>query len=628
MIGSQDTDSGGPTEAKPPKAGTRCRFSRLSSKPQWLAIICLLCLLLKIAGSFALFAAAKPNFSAAVDRESVIVGETVVLTLKFEGVSPKGMPSIPQIPGLQTLGGVSSSVNSSFGPEGMSSTTSYAVNLLTQRAGEFVIPALSVEIDGQKLQSQPIRLKVLQSDPNAPGQDLSDRLAFLSLSLPKKEMFVGEVLPVELRLYLRGDVLKISDPQIPPLRGDGFTATKFVQGERYTRRVGNNQFTIIPVLTVLTPIKDGQLTLDALNGSVMVYRQAGGRRQINPFDIDSFFGPPMEQQQIPLSIEQQSINVRPLPAENVPAGFNGAVGNYTMTFSAGPTNVAVGDPITVKVQISGHGNLDALTIPEQPEWRDFKTYPPTSKIETHDPLGVQGTKSFEQIIVPQNSDVKTLPALSFSYFDPDQKAYRLLSQPAVALMVRPSASAAPPTVAMPSKTESAAPAQDIVEIKRQFGPLAQVTTPLIVRPWFLALQSVPILAWASLLVLRRRIDNLANNPKLRRRLRVAQITRLGLSDLRGYAAANDSDQFFATLSRLLQEQLGERLDLPASAITEAVVEENLEPRGVSEATLAPLRELFQTCNLARYAPIKSSQELAAIIPKVEAVLRSLQEVKL
>src|SRR6266436_3865200 len=255
------------------------------------SVLWLLCLLFGLASACPLFAA-KPTFTASLDRESVIVGETVVLALKFEGVSPKGMPSLPQIPGLQALGGVSSSVNSSFGPEGMSSSTSYSVNLLTQRAGEFVIPALSVEIDAQKLQSQPVRLKVLQSDPNAPGQDLSDRLAFLSLSLPKKEMFVGEVLPVELSLYLRGDILKISDPQIPPLRGDGFTASKFVQGERYTRRVGNNQFTIIPVLTVLTPIKDGQLTLDALNGSVMVYRQAGGRRQINPFDIDSFFGGP------------------------------------------------------------------------------------------------------------------------------------------------------------------------------------------------------------------------------------------------------------------------------------------------------------------------------------------------
>jgi predicted anti-sigma-YlaC factor YlaD len=78
---------------------------------------------------------------------------------------------------------------------------------------------------------------------------------------------------------------------------------------------------------------------------------------------------------------------------------------------------------------------------------------------------------------------------------------------------------------------------------------------------------------------------------------------------------------------LLQEQLGERLDLPASAITEAVIDEHLRPRGVPEATLAPLHELFQTCDLVRYAPMKSSQELAAVIPKLEGVLRDLKELK-
>jgi hypothetical protein len=97
--------------------------------------------------------------------------------------------------------------------------------------------------------------------------------------------------------------------------------------------------------------------------------------------------------------------------------------------------------------------------------------------------------------------------------------------------------------------------------------------------------------------------------------------------LRRLAAENKSDDFFATLFRLLQEQLGERLDCPASAITEAVIEERLRPRGVPEATLNALRELFQTCNLARYAPIRSSQELAALIPRLETSLRELQNLK-
>ena len=99
-----------------------------------------------------------------------------------------------------------------------------------------------------------------------------------------------------------------------------------------------------------------------------------------------------------------------------------------------------------------------------------------------------------------------------------------------------------------------------------------------------------------------------------------------MSNLRKSAAENDSDTFFATLFHLLQEQLGERLDLPASAITEAVIEERLQPRQVPDSTLAGLHDLFHTCNLARYAPIRTSQELAAIVPAVETVLRELQQI--
>jgi hypothetical protein len=179
-----------------------------------------------------------------------------------------------------------------------------------------------------------------------------------------------------------------------------------------------------------------------------------------------------------------------------------------------------------------------------------------------------------------------------------------------------------------SATDNPPPTQDIVHIKPRLGAVAQIAPPLVQQSWFLALQAVPLLAWLSAVVWRRRADQLANNPRLRRRRQVAQVIRQGLLELHQHAAANKSDDFFVTLVRLLQEQLGERLDLPASAITEAIIEEHLGPRGVPETTLASVRELFQTCNFARYAPIKTSQELAAIIPKFEAALRELQGLKL
>jgi hypothetical protein len=101
-----------------------------------------------------------------------------------------------------------------------------------------------------------------------------------------------------------------------------------------------------------------------------------------------------------------------------------------------------------------------------------------------------------------------------------------------------------------------------------------------------------------------------------------------LAELRAHASANKSDDFFAQMFRLLQEQLGERLDLPASAITEVVIEERLRPARVDGGVINELEALFQACNQARYAPVRSGTELAALIPRLESVLREVGGLKL
>jgi hypothetical protein len=307
----------------------------------------------------------------------------------------------------------------------------------------------------------------------------------------------------------------------------------------------------------------------------------------------------------------------------VPPGFNGAVGTYTMAVTAGPTNVVAGDPVTLRVQISGHGALNTLSLPEQAGWDNFKTYPPTSKINARDPLGIEGSNTFEEIVTPQNSDIKVLPPITFSFFDPQQKQYRTLTQPAMPLIVRAATPGAMPAVAA-THAENPPPVADVIPIKQHIGEVAQISAPLVEQTWFLALQGVPAFALLSCVSLRKRKESLANNPRLRRQRQVAQLVQEGLEQLRIQASQNQSVEFFATLFRLLQEQLGERLDLPASAITEAVIDERLRPAGVSEPTLASLHELFQMCNFARYTPVESGEELAQIIPKLETTLNELR----
>jgi hypothetical protein len=269
-----------------------------------------------------------------------------------------------------------------------------------------------------------------------------------------------------------------------------------------------------------------------------------------------------------------------------------------------------------------------LTLPAETAWKNFKTYPPTSKVEFTDKLGLEGTKTFEEIVTPQNADVHELPQLSFSFFNPDDGRYHALTQPAVPLVVRSAGVTPMPTFALNknSAAENQTP-QDILPIKERLGTLVQTNTPLIAQPEFLALQAVPLIAFFAAFVWRKRTDNLANNPRLRRQRRVTQLVQSGLNDLRKFAAENNSAEFFALLFRLLQEQLGERLDCPASAITENVIDEHPVLRGAPKVTLDGLRELFQFCNQARYAPVRGAGELTAVAAQFEKTVSELQKLK-
>ena len=579
--------------------------------------------------------AGTTSFTASLDRDTITLGESATLGLTFEGGSPgtePGAPAMPPIQGVQVVYiGPSSQYTLVNGQATSSVTHNYAVR--PTQTGEFTIPALAVMVEGKRLSTQPLKLTVLK--PGAPPPDViasGREPAFLKFVLPKQRVYLDEPLQAEIDLYVREGVA-INGMDRTSFPAEGFNVSQqMLAGAQRNTRIGGVGYRVQPILFTLKPVKTGVLNLGPVTfNAVVELPSRDGRHDpfLEQFGRFSLFSRG-EQKRIVLATETTNLQCLPWPSQNVPPGFKGAVGNYTMTVTAGPTNLMAGDPITLRVRIAGRGALDGLVLPEQPEWRNFKVFPPIAKpLESTDPFGLQGARTFEQIVVPQSAEVKELPPFSFSFFDPEAGTYRTLTQPATPLSVRPGGSVAAPTFVGAGRPAQDAPppAQDIVHIKPRLGAIVQAGPPLVWRPWFIALQTVPVLAWAWALAWRRQAERLANNPRLRRRRQLAKIMRDGLAELRRMAAENQSDKFFAALFRLLQEQLGERLDLPASAITEAVIEEHLRPRGVPEAVLGHVQELFQSCNLARYAPVKSSQELAALIPKLEATLGELQALK-
>jgi hypothetical protein len=567
------------------------------------------------------------SLSASLDRDTITLGENAILSLMFDGAAPENV-SIPTInPNLQVVEAGTSSQFKIFNGQSSSSVI-HNFRLIPRQAGDYTIPALTVVVAGEKLTSQPITLRVVKpAAPSAGAINSGTELAFLKLVLPRKEVYVGESFSAQLQLHLLNRVQGVGQIQLTAFPADGFTVGKMIEGQRSQVQIGNGIYTVIPIEVALKAIKPGPQTIGPITFG-MVVELPGSGRQRDAFDPFGMFSHG-EQRQVSVATGTETVQSLTLPRNGAPPDFNGAIGRFTMTMIAGPTNVSAGDPITVRVQITGRGSLDSVTLPDQPAWHDFKVYPPSSKLETTDQLGLQGTKTFEQIVAPQNADIKALPPITFSFFDPDVKGYRTLTQAAVPLLVRPGGVAVAPTVIAPqSRPDNASPAsQDIVPNKQRLGELAQIGPPLAEQTWFLALQGVPVLAFVCAFVMRRRAENLANNPRLRRQREVLQTIHQGLRELKQHASENNSERFFETLVRLLQEQLGERLDLPATAITEAVIDERLRPAAVPESVLAQMQDLFQLSNLARYAPIKSSQELTDLIPKVEGVLNSLRTLK-
>lgn len=560
--------------------------------------------------SVALSASAAVSVTAQLDRSTVMAGETVAYSITVEGGSPQSAESFPPISGLTIhYRGTSQSITSINGQTTIKHVLNYVVS--ASQPGQFTIPSVKVYVDGDGYSTKPQKLIVTKADLSA-----QNRYAFLRLNVPKTEIYVGEILPIELQLY----VIDAENLQAPQIKSEGFVVHKELDYTQSRAQVGNVLYSVLTFRKTISAAKAGKLTLGPAEMSLVLRLRA----QPDPNDVFGFFG---RYQRRPVTVTSPSveINVLPLPSP-APPEFTGAIGTFQWTLSASPTNLNSGDPITLRTVITGRGNFDNLQLPDF-NWPDFRTYQPTSTTSFSDPLGIEGSKSFEQVIVPQSSTVQEIPALTFAFFDPAQKKFVSLKHPATPLQVKSTGTAPTPTTASasPETAETSVARNDIVHIKTEPGVLASLSQPLLRQGWFLLLQAIPLGGVVGLTLWRKRQDQLVRNPKLRRKIEVQHSIRNGLTELRQLASRDRSEEFHALLFRLMQEQIGERLDLPASAITEAVLDERLPRRGASPELIDRLHRLFQVTNQARYAPVATDAEHLALCSDLEKAVAELQQ---
>jgi BatD DUF11 like domain len=488
----------------------------------------------------ALAHADAPSVTAVLSSSQATVGETVELQIKVTGPGDARPPEEISIDGLE-IHSTGTSRQFEIHNFATSSSVTYNYTILPLRAGRFAIPPQIIRAGGQVLKTPELVLNVAdtasRATTNRPGRTTQRQsttagdLVFAELIVPKKTAYVGEIVPVQIRMGFDARIHpRLVEP--PEITGQGFTAEKLQQSSQNLETINGKPFDVVTFKTAITAARAGKFEIGPVKAKaqVVVPRRRSAPRSRSPFDLfdeddpfsDPFFSNPFaqfgERRDISISSDPVGLEVKPLPP-NAPPSFSGAIGSFTMATEAKPKSVQVGDPITVTSTVSGRGNFDRVNAPLLEDERGWHKYPPSSRFKQDDEVGISGTKTFEMVVSP-NEKKQSLPPLGFSYFDPAKEQYVTLHSEPTAITVQGSAAAPNVAVQPPSSApvraargrppvSNATKPQDILYQLTEPSRTAEFR-PLYARRGFWAAQSLPfaaLLIFAGWKIRRARLDD-------------------------------------------------------------------------------------------------------------------------
>lgn len=573
--------------------------------------------------------AAPPAITAQLDRADIALGDSAQLTLSVSG-SGNDAVSPPAVPGMEFVAvGQSSQYQSINGVA--TSTTSVTYEVIPQRAGTFTIPALSRGLKPLVLKVRPSNgrsgaaagnssLASRRPSPATSGLTAGethltqDGSAFARLLLPKRELYVGETVPVDIQVGLRPGLVA-SLTGLPTLNGDSFTLNKLSsQPEQTQATIAGKPYTVLTWHSVLAAVKPGDFSLTVETPLTVQLRTAPPRRPRMPrgflddsaFDdpfndpfFQSFFGGTTEKQ-ITVASDPDALQVLALPTAGRPAGFSGAVGKFDVSSKLSAAKTTAGDPLTLRLKVTGRGNFDRVNSAMLGEVDGWKTYPPTAKFEPADNASYSGKKDFEQAVIPMQPGRQTVPALAFSFFNPETRKYESkLTLPLSVEVSTVPAGSLTATVAPASKVnlnQASEPPRDGLRADRvETGSSVATLRPLYFQPLFIGSQSALVLCFAGGLIFLRRRERRANDSDGARRREASSAIASCLTEMDAASTAEDAARFFQSARGALQQKLALRWHVAPASITLAEIDARLNGGG------AEIRRLFALADQAAYS---------------------------
>ena len=598
-------------------------------------------LLFTILAAWQVKAADKVRFVAEA-ADVVVSGDQVRLVFTVNSQDIKDFRA-PSIKGFDVLMGPSRSQQSSIqiinGKRTSNSSTAFTYILLAGSPGTYTIPAASVEVNGEKVFSNAISIKVLPQDQNsgnsgnngggsasssrsqAAGSRISANDLFITATASKTTVHEQEAILLTYKVYTVVNLRQLYG-KMPDLKGFHTQEVELPQQKTFTLEhyKGRNYNTTVWSQYVLFPQQTGKLEIPSITFDGVVAQQT-----VSDDPFDAFFnGGGYVEVKKKITTPKVVINVQPLPAK--PAGFSGAVGEFKLASSINATDVKTNDAVTIKLTLSGTGNMKLIGTPEVKFPQDFEIYDP--KVTDDYKLtnsGLTGTKTFEYLAIPRHAGNFTIPAVEFTYFDLKSNSYKTLKTEAYNLKVAKGQGNADQVISDFTNKESVKMlGKDIRFIKLGDSSLRPKGDFFFVTVGYYLCYLIPLLLFVVFAVIYRQkaLEN-ANVAKVKtKKANKVATRRMKLAGK--LLAENKKNEFYDEVLKALWGYISDKLSIPVSQLSKDNIEAELTNYGVQEALIAEFIGVLNECEYARYAPGNENEAMDKVYSASVEVISKME----
>ena len=580
----------------------------------------------------------KVSFTASAP-DAVVVGDQFRLSYTVTTQKVKDFRA-PSIKGFDVLMGPSRSQQSNTqivnGNVTSTSSITFTYILMANNAGEYTIPGASIVADGDQMVSNSVRIKVLpqdQGDSNSSssssthsssGTGVSNQDLFITASASKTNVYEQEAFVLTYKIYTRESNLQLNNAKLPDFKGFHSQEIEMTTNARWTPEhyQGRNYYTTVYRQFVLFPQQSGKLYIDPAQFQMTVGKPV---QSDDPFDAFFNGGSNVIEIKKSISTPKIAINVNPLPAGK-PADFSGGVGEFNISSSINNKELKTNDAITIKLVISGTGNLKLISNPEIKFPDDFEVYDP--KVDNQVRLtreGLTGNKVIEYLAIPRHAGTYKIPGVSFSYFDIRSKSYKTLKTEEYVINVEKGAGNADQVIAnFTNKEDLKVLGEDIRYIKQNEVTLQPKGSFFYGSMTYWLFYIIPALASIIFFIIyRKQAAENANVAKMRtKKANKVATKRMKLAGK--LLSENKKDAFYDEVLKALWGYISDKLNIPVSRLSKDNIEEKLRNHGVNEELIKEFLNALNDCEFARFAPGDENQAMDKVYSSSIEVISKME----